>query len=376
MPRRAHVRLLAAVAAFAVAIPGLFAGPLNPPAGPIASTLKPLSDVEPRTAMNAANTPGDASSVFKITQPGSYYLTDNLTGVSGKHGIAIAASNVTIDLAGFGVLGAVGSLVGVFDSMGDTGVVLRNGLVSGWGGSGVDLSSVDNTLVEGVISRSNGGFGIRAGSYSVIRFCTAGANASTGIIAFDGGVVESCVAVGNSSNGFAVGPGTVIRGCVARVNTSNGFNSTSSSATVIDCTAYQNDGTGFNVAGGSTVERCVASQNGLDGITAGGACTLRDNACAGNGLAAAGGAGIHVTGSDCRVEGNNCTGADRGVDVDSAGNIIVRNTCSGNTTNWDLVANNVFGPIIDRTAPASPAVSGNAAASSLASTDANANFTY
>jgi hypothetical protein len=40
------------------------------------------------------------------------------------------------------------------------------------------------------------------------------------------------------------------------------------------------------------------------------------------------------------------------------------------------VANNVFGPIIDRSAPASAAVLGNSAASSLGSTDANANFTY
>ena len=88
------------------------------------------------------------------------------------------------------------------------------------------------------------------------------------------------------------------------------------------------------------------------------------------------GAGIHATGGDNRIEGNNCTGADRGIDVDAAGNIVIKNTCSGNTTNWDIVANNVYGPIIDRTAPASPAVSGNSAASSLGSTDSNANFTY
>ena len=53
----------------------LIAGPLTPPAGPVGPTYKTLSEVEPRTALNAANTPGDASNLFIISQPGSYYLT-------------------------------------------------------------------------------------------------------------------------------------------------------------------------------------------------------------------------------------------------------------------------------------------------------------
>jgi len=58
------------------------AGDLNPPPGPVASTMKTLSEVEPRIAVNSINTPGDADSLFKITQPGSYYLTGNITGVA------------------------------------------------------------------------------------------------------------------------------------------------------------------------------------------------------------------------------------------------------------------------------------------------------
>src|SRR6187397_3128637 len=77
------------------------AGDLNPPAGPVGSTMKNLSDVEPRIAVNATNTPGDADSVFKITQSGSYYLAGNITGVSAKYGVEIAASGVTLDLNGF-----------------------------------------------------------------------------------------------------------------------------------------------------------------------------------------------------------------------------------------------------------------------------------
>jgi len=104
-------------------------------------------------------------------------------------------------------------------------------------------------------------------------------------------------------------------------------------------------------------------------------CVVLANTCSFNGNGGDG-AGIHATGSDNRIEGNNCTVADRGIDVDVAGNIIIKNTCAGNTINWVIAANNVVGPILDRRAPASAAISGNSAPSSLGSTDPNANFTY
>ena len=100
---------LLATAALTLAAAGLlFAGPLDPPAGPVTSTYKTLTEVEPRIAISATNTPGDADSVFKITQPGSYYLTGNITGVVGKHGIEIAVSGVTLDLGGFDLVGVPG----------------------------------------------------------------------------------------------------------------------------------------------------------------------------------------------------------------------------------------------------------------------------
>src|SRR6185436_1945782 len=91
-----------------------FGGDLNPPAGPVGPTMKPLSEIEPRIAISALTTPGDADSLFRITQPGSYYLTGNVTGVSGKSGIGIASSGVTLDLSGFELLGVAGSANGIF----------------------------------------------------------------------------------------------------------------------------------------------------------------------------------------------------------------------------------------------------------------------
>ena len=89
------------------------AGPLSPPAGSVTSTYKTLTETEPRIAINAVNTPGDIDSLFKITQPGSYYLTGDITGVSGKSGIEIGAPGVTIDLMGFDVQGVAGSSNGI-----------------------------------------------------------------------------------------------------------------------------------------------------------------------------------------------------------------------------------------------------------------------
>ena len=117
------------------------AGPLSPPAGPVTPTHKTLTEVEPRVAINAANTPGDADSIFRISQPGSYYLTGNLTGQAGKHGIEIATSGVTIDLAGFEVRGIGGALDGIAATINGSELCIRNGTIRFWPADGIDLQT-------------------------------------------------------------------------------------------------------------------------------------------------------------------------------------------------------------------------------------------
>ncbi|MBC7772077.1 MAG: hypothetical protein H7210_06265, partial [Pyrinomonadaceae bacterium] len=129
--RTAIVGVSSLVVAFAGIIAyTAWAGPLDPPAGPVTPTFKTLSEVEPRTAINTANTPGDADSRFKITQPGSYYLTGNITGVAAKSGIEIAASGVSLDLNGFDLVGVPGSLDGITLAANNfNGLEIRNGSV-------------------------------------------------------------------------------------------------------------------------------------------------------------------------------------------------------------------------------------------------------
>ena len=66
----------------------------------------------------------------------------------------------------------------------------------------------------------------------------------------------------------------------------------------------------------------------------------------------------------------------RGIDVDSGGNLLLRTNAAGNLTNYDIAANNRYGPIIDLTAAAGAPVLGNAAASTLTSADATANYAH
>ena len=144
---RKNTRTVLSLSALTLVITGglLYAGPLNPPAGPVTSTYKTLAEVEPRTAINATNTPGDADSIFRIAQPGSYYLTGNVVSPGGRHGIEIAASGVTLDLNGFTLDGGPGTILfhGVrVDGANLSNIAVRNGSVRNWD-NGVKMNSSD-----------------------------------------------------------------------------------------------------------------------------------------------------------------------------------------------------------------------------------------
>jgi parallel beta-helix repeat protein len=333
------------------------AGPINPPAGPVTSTMKTLSEVEPRIAINATNTPGDADatpSMFKITQPGSYYLTGNITGVAGKHGIEIVSTGVTIDLNGFSLKGVPGTLDGVFVAGNYRGTTIRNGVVSSWGDDGIDAyTAFGGGRIEGVISHSNTGDGIRAGIAMTVTTSAATNNQGDGIVTSESCTVIGCTAYNNTGTGVVAGPGS----------------------TVENCSSMGNNGRGFSADLGSTVRGCTATVNGSDGISCSISCTIQNNTLARNGVLLTNGAGIYVTGNDNRIEGNNCSGADIGLDIAASGNIIMKNTCSGNTNNWSIVAGNAVAPIVNAGTNAA-SINGNSYTGGLGSTDPNANFTY
>ena len=72
------------------------------------------------------------------------------------------------------------------------------------------------------------------------------------------------------------------------------------------------------------------------------------------------------------------TDNDRGIDVDSSGSLIIKNSAAGNTVNnYDIAADNRYGQIFDLTAAGAPAALGNSALGQLTvTTHPWANFAY
>jgi len=323
--RRALLAGLGGIAAGALVTGKAKAGPLNPPAGPITSTGKTLTEVEPRIAVSSANTPGDASATYRITQRGSYYLTGNVLGEASKNGISINASNVTLDLMGFEVRGVVNSLDGINMSASSNAIVVRNGLVSNWGGYGV-RTRMDAGALEDLQCQLNGQWGIdnTDGFSTRVTRCSGSFNGAGGIRMPRGALVESYVAYGNTGNGFQIDLGSTIVNCIARNNISSGI---------------------------FAVEKC----------------SVRGNTCSGNNT------GIGMTSSNLVVDNFCESNTSLGIFAGGSNNFIARNVCRDHNISWNIAPNNVY---LIVNAVASGGLVGNAGGASPGSTNPNANYTY
>jgi hypothetical protein len=139
---------LLSVPAFALA-----QGALTPPGAP-APTMKTLTQIEPRTPLQAGATgvTANTNGGFTISAPGSYYLSGNLTVASGD-GIKIDTNNVTLDLNGFTLSSTSNpaSDIAIFIPSIWANIIIRNGHIRGTG-------TIDNTTGE--FSGAGFGYGI------------------------------------------------------------------------------------------------------------------------------------------------------------------------------------------------------------------------
>jgi hypothetical protein len=346
-------RLLTALACLALSSVAL-AGDLNPPSGAVAPTMKTLDQVEARIPIGPLTTPGDSDSVYKITQPGSYYLTGNLIGEAGKYGIEVIASNVSIDLNGYSLLGVPGALYGITDRRTDEFENIRNLAVSN--GSISDFPQ-GGIVMEYCSTARFSDLTIRGGQYGIYQRTAM--------------IVENCVVSNVTSIGiFAEYSSTITRALVA--NAPVGIQTFGSA--VIDSTT-RSCATGFD-AYESTLDNCIA-MGGTTGVKLGLRSRLVNSRITNNStgvlveeayaelrdcsISSSSSTGVSVLGINNRIVGNSIIasrniagnyGVAISVDAASAGNVIEANTGTGNYfglvvngTN-NVITRNAFGATV------------------------------
>ncbi len=290
------------------------AGPLNPQAGPVGSTYKTLSEVEPRVPVQSLS--GDSTAQYVISQQGSYYLAANMTGVSGKNGIRVLASNVTLDLRGFVMDGAAAGGDAVHAEGSLTNLVVRDGTIRSWTGAAVSAATVAGADCRGLLMRNcasglNLGQGavadlcigadmagnaigtgqdsratrctamrtggINVAQYGLARRCVVGAagalSATTALectVRGGGGIQVSYVAedcTSTLSNGYGIVTVGLVGGCTASHNAGDGILNYAISRTS-DCATTSNTGHGIRATGDSVVRECASIGNSGAGVYA------------------------------------------------------------------------------------------------------------
>lgn len=347
--------LLAGAVLFGSA-PALAQPSLTPPGPPVA----PSGRMGVRTEITALP--------YVVAASGSYYVSQTLIQVGPAPGIMISASNVTIDLMGFGLLGAgfpgsdgITIAPGAFSN-----VTIHDGYVMGWGGTGLNLAGapgpVSNvhvfnvmaagnftdgisvgpqSIVREVIASNNTGVGIRLDRVSKLTNGIAAANGSTGIVAGAECHISDSVAANNGAQGIMLGMSSVLIGSVTNENAMNGVVMVVS-CRVTDCVASMNGfgggfGSGFNDGGGGAniLGGCAAYNNfdsGFASFPAAGAPATSAHDCIAsfNGFGSGLGDGFENlrSVSGCTANGN----ADNGIETFYGGHVY-RNTCEGNGGN-------------------------------------------
>ena len=359
-------------------------GPLDPPNGPVASTMMTLDEIEPSIPLGQADLP------IIIDEPGAYHLTGDLSASDfGSDAITVDVAHVLIDLRGFSIRN---TQAGAFNCAivinAPYNVTITNGTIYGAQASGIEGFGADACVVEGLRVQSCGSRGIQLGDGAIVRrvsvaqntvyglqvgrdaiveHASANANGNVGILAGASSTVSHCVSRGNGTIGISIDSGGTASECTAEGNATVGFAGSAlehfpsrctslannigfyagTGSAIEACVAADNTQSGIRVEDGSTVRSCTSTSNGGHGIHVTNRCLVIANMCRFNDNGGTG-AGVYAEVSDNRIEGNQLVFNGRGLDVDGSRNVIIRNHARANGQNFAQVnAGNIVGTIVN-----------------------------
>jgi parallel beta-helix repeat protein len=250
-----------------------------------------------------------------IAATGGYVLTGNLTPPASTGALIVTAPDVTLDLNGFSIIGS-GPIGTGISTIGASTLTVRNGVVTGFGNSAVNIGS--------------------GGKILQLKVSNTGPN-GTAINGADGCVVADSVISGNLV-------GVAVSRCRLENNTitNNSWRGvTAEDSVIVHNTIWANGGEGISGGAGCTIQENVISDNGQGGIIDLGFSpvpppafppNLRVN-IRGNTITGNGGVGIQFQHpaliSDNTVSSNASTGILCGAACTLQGNVIETNNTSG-----------------------------------------------
>ena len=238
---------------------------------------------------------------FPVTldAPGSYVLTSGLNTSSGSQtGIEITADDVTLDLNGFEIRGAiscsttgaaseitcgVGLGEGISALAPVANVTVRNGSVRGFGQRCVELLG-ERAQIENVRVAECGFDAVKTGASANVRNVSATLGHQVGIWVGDRSRVEGCSVTVNRSSGVLLSVGSLAMGTVSSGNGGFAFNGIN--ATYLNNTMIGNEAGGIVANDRATVIGNTILDNGQSGLSCqgSGVCNVIDNLIANHSL--------------------------------------------------------------------------------------------
>jgi hypothetical protein len=343
--------------------------------------MLPLADIEPRTVINAINTPENEEALFVISRPGSYYLAGNVTVPAGKVGIVIDADEVTLDLGGFAMLGETDPAILGGIRCGDggrRGITVRNGTIGRAGAYAIDLAHDGGrqSRVRDVVT-SQSDVGIRVGPGSLVSDCDVLEAGEPGLEAGDESIISRCRVhrYDAAPRGIKVGSSAIISECSTIGPYATGIEG-GESLNAHDCLLDSETDVAMIAGAGGMITDCIARGCRGDGIRLESESLARGNHI--QMIGAVGGvAGVCATGWRNVITDGEVTalsvGGKAALDLEGALNMAVRHAFHADVELPLLAASGNAWSII---AGAFSAFSGNTGGVELASDNPDANIRH